>query len=329
MIVAGPWERTGPILVTGAAGFVGAAAALELAAHGYDVHALIRPGSSSWRLTALAGRFPSHAVDLTDAGAVERLCAAIRPRVVLHLAAHGTYESQSDARRILTTNILGTLHLLEAAAASGAELFVSAGSSSEYGFKSEPMREVDRLDPNSVYAIGKAAQAHLGQVFARQSPAMAVVTLRLFSVYGPWEAPSRLIPTMIERARAGLPLRMVAPQIARDFVFIDDVLAALLDFERLRQASGAVLNLGTGVETTLGEVVAVVQDLFGHRSEVVWGGMPPRRWDTCRWVADRSEAARVLGWEPRVDFRQGLARTADWIATTGAHHEINDVRRAG
>jgi nucleoside-diphosphate-sugar epimerase len=249
--------------------------------------------------------------------------------VVLHLAAHGAYEAQADAGRILTTNVLGTLHLLEASVATGVELFVNIGSSSEYGFKREPMRETDRLDPNSVYAIGKAAQTHLCVFFARRHPHMAIATLRLFSVYGPWEEPTRLIPTVIRRAKAGLPLEMVAPDIARDFVFIGDVLRALLHFDRLRRAAGEVINIGSGAEITLREVVGAVQDLFGHRSQVVWGAMPARQWDTTRWVADRSLAARLLDWEPAVGFREGLARTAEWIAATGDDYGVNEFRRAG
>jgi nucleoside-diphosphate-sugar epimerase len=319
----------GPVLVTGAAGFVGAASVRELIARGASVRTLVRPGSRLWRLAGVEGNISHHRVDLTDADAIRRIATAIRPEVVLHFAAHGAYESQADASRILSTNILGTLHLLQAAVASGVGLFVNAGSSSEYGFKTEPMREVDRLDPNSMYAIGKAAQTHLCRLFACRHPEMAVTTLRFFSVYGPWEEPSRLIPTVIRRARAGLPLVMVAPDVARDFVFVDDVLRACLDFDRLRAVSGEVINLGTGVETTLRVLVETIQDLFGHRSEVMWGGMPPRSWDTTRWVADRTQAARLLDWEPRVGLREGLARTAEWIAATGGHYAIGEFRSAG
>ena len=151
----------GPILVTGAGGFVGAAAVHELLARGSEVHALVRPGSQPWRLAQVTRDVRIHSVDLTDAETVRRVIAAVSPSVVLHLAAHGAYETQAEASRILTTNVLGTLHMLDAAVASGVGLFVNTGSSSEYGFKTEPMRETDRLEPNSVYAIGKAAQTHL------------------------------------------------------------------------------------------------------------------------------------------------------------------------
>jgi dolichol-phosphate mannosyltransferase len=122
---------------------------------------------------------------------------------------------------------------------------------------------------------------------------------------------------------------MVAPDVARDFVFVGDVLRALLDFDRLRAATGEVINLGSGVETTLREVVAAVQDLFGRRSRVVWEGMPARQWDTTRWVADRSRAARILEWRPIVGFREGLARTAEWMAMARGDYGDVDCRGTG
>jgi dolichol-phosphate mannosyltransferase len=190
------------------------------------------------------------------------------------------------------------------------------------------MRETDRLEPNSHYAVAKAAQAHLCALAGRRG-AMGVATLRLFSVYGPWEQPSRLIPTLIRRARAGLPLEMVAPQIARDFVYVDDVLSALLDFPRVARLKGEVINLGTGVETTLRDVVAAVIDLTGSRSEIRWGAMSPRRWDTNRWVAERSQAERLLSWRPAYDLRRGLAAMAAWMKEVGDDYGDGALRAAG
>src|SRR6185503_9394768 len=103
------------------------------------------------------------------------------------------------------TDVIGTLNLLEASEAAGVLLFVNAGSSSEYGYRTDPMRETDRVEPASVYAVAKAAQTHLANLFGRRG-AMAVVTFRLFSVFGPWEDPARLFPTLLRRAKAGAPL---------------------------------------------------------------------------------------------------------------------------
>jgi nucleoside-diphosphate-sugar epimerase len=110
---------------------------------------------------------------------------------------------------------------------------------------------------------------------------------------------------------------MVAPWVARDFVYVDDVLDALLDFEAVARLRGEVFNLGTGVETTLAEVVELVRELTGSRSEVRWGALAPRQWDTDRWVADPSLAAERLGWRPRHGLREGLSKTAAWMGSVG------------
>jgi nucleoside-diphosphate-sugar epimerase len=305
-----------PVLVTGGAGFIGAAAIERLLEGGIEVHALLRPDADTWRLREVLGRVRRHDVDVVDADGVASAIRAARPAAVVHLATHGAYESQGDARRILATNVLGTFNLLESSLSAGVKVFVNAGSSSEYGGRREPMREADRLQPNSVYAVAKAAQTHLAALMAAQGPT-AVVTFRLFSAYGPWEEPTRLLPTIIRRARAGLPLEMASPETARDFVYIDDVLRALLDFAPLRASSGEVFNLGSGVQSTLRDVVAAVQDVVGRRSPVQWGAMPSRGWDTDRWQADIGKVRQALGWSPRYSLPEGVARMAEWMERAG------------
>src|SRR5439155_1231617 len=178
------------------------------------------------------------------------------------------------------------------------------------------------------YAVGKAAQTHLCRFMARRA-AMGVAVFRLFSVYGPWEEPTRLIPTVIRRARAGLPLEMASPRTVRDFVYVADVLDALLDLPAVSRMGGEVINLGTGVETSLEEVVRTVLDLLGSRSEVRWGAMAARHWDSTRWAADPGKAKALLGWEPRHTLQQGLARTAAWMEATGDYDGIAELRAAG
>jgi len=308
-----------PVLVTGASGFVGSNAVRRLLHEGRQVHVILRDESGLWRLQGLLERLVVHRADLRDAAAVRAAVAAAAPRTVLHLATYGAYEAQADARRILETNVLGSYNLLEASLASNASLFVNAGSSSEYGYRDEAMRESDAPAPNSVYAVAKAAQTHLCSLLAKTS-ACAVVTFRLFSVYGPWEEPGRLFPTVIQRARAGLPLEMVSPETARDFIYIDDVLDALLGFERLAGIQGGVYNLGTGVESTMRDVVAAVQAAVGSQSEVHWGAMKARKWDAAHWQADISKARAELGWAPRYTLAQGVARMAEWLKGAGEHY---------
>lgn len=300
------------VLVTGAAGFVGANLVRRLLDEGAAVHVWLRPETPTWRLDEILPRLQVHSVDLTDAAAVTHAVDTIRPRVVYHLAAYGGYSFQQDVRRVFEINLNGTINLVEACAAHGFDAFVQAGSSSEYGAKSHPMREDDRLDPNSAYAIAKAAATHYGRHVA-VSRALPILTLRLFSVYGPWEDPSRLIPTLLLQALEGTLPPLVSPTTARDFIHVDDVVEALTRAAGHPECSGEVFNVGTGVQRTIREVVDTVRALCDLHAEPRWDTMPGRSWDTSTWVADPAKAKTRLGWAPAYTLQEGLARTRDWL----------------
>jgi UDP-glucose 4-epimerase len=307
------------VLVTGAAGFVGASVARRLVSAGFRVHALVRPDHETWRLSGLRSNLSEHVLDLALTGEVRSLLQRISPEVVVHCATHGAYASQDDVRTILETNVVASGELFAACLETGVRLVVNVGSSSEYGFKPEPMRESDRLEPNSVYAVGKAAQTHLAILMGKDGRT-AIVTFRLFSVYGPFEEPTRLVPTLIRRARAGLELELADPETAHDFVFVEDVVDALVDFAPQLGRSGEVFNLGSGRQTTLRELAQAVVETVGSSSQCRFGAFPPRRWDTTTWQADTTLTRERLGWSARHDLRQGLARTAAWPgAIEGAH----------
>jgi nucleoside-diphosphate-sugar epimerase len=307
------------VLVTGAAGFVGACVARRLVGSGFEVHAVVRPAAKPWRLSGLGPPLIVHEVDLVETKEVRNLLRGISPEVVVHCATHGAYASQVDSRKILETNVVASGELFVAGLEMSVRLIVNVGSSSEYGFKAAPMHESDRLDPNSVYAVGKAAQTHLARLLGKEGPT-SIVTFRLFSVYGPFEEPARLVPTLIRRARAGLDLELADPDGAHDFVFVEDVVDALVDFAPQLGQSGEVFNLGSGRQTTLRELAFAVIETLGSSSQCRFGIFPARRWDAATWQADATRACERLGWLPRHDLRQGLAKTAVWQeAFEGAH----------
>ncbi|HVR83823.1 MAG TPA: NAD-dependent epimerase/dehydratase family protein [Planctomycetota bacterium] len=305
------WTR---YLVTGAGGFIGASLVRRLLESEGEVAVLVREDTDLWRLADVLPRLRVIRGDVAEPGIAARAVSEARPEAVYHLAAHGGSESQKDIPRILRTNLMGTSAMLDACTPSPVRLFVHAGSSSEYGYKQEPMRETDLLEPNSVYAVGKAAATHLCRLTATRS-SFAIVTLRLFSVYGPWESPTRLVPTILRRCLRGEPLEMVSRGTARDFVYVGDIIQALVATDRLVRASGEVVNLGTGTQTTMEEFVAAALEVTGSRSEVRWGAMPARVWDTAHWVASCEKAARILGWRASTGLREGLRRALEWIRT--------------
>jgi dolichol-phosphate mannosyltransferase len=314
------------VLLTGATGFVGANLARRLLADGHEVHCLVRPGHAVWRLEAIRPDMRLHEAALTDAAEIAALLGRVRPDWVFHLAVHGAYSTQTALDVMVQTNVVGTMNLVQAALAYGVEAFVNTGSSSEYGFKDHAPAETDWLEPNSHYAVTKAS-ATLFCRYTGQSQGAPLRTLRLYSVYGAWEEPSRLVPTLIVRGLRGELPRLARPEIARDYVHADDVSEAyVLAATRPGQAPGAVYNVGTGVQTALGDVVEIARAALGIAAAPVWGAMAPRRWDTAVWVADARAIRNALGWRPRVEFGEGFRRTIEWYRN---HPEVHAHYEAG
>jgi nucleoside-diphosphate-sugar epimerase len=299
-------------LITGAGGFVGANLVRHLLDRGDEPVAVIRPGPTSWRLRGATTEARVEMVDLRRAQDVARVVADVAPDVIFNLAAYGAYSWQTDLDEMLAVNVRATETLLEAARRVDARL-VQAGSSSEYGFANRATAELDRVAPNSYYAVTKVAATHLCRLAAAQHGQHAV-TLRLYSVYGPWEEPGRLMPTLVDRALDGTYPPLAAPGTARDFVWIDDVCdafvrAATTDLED----RGAVLNVASGAQTTLRSLVDIVQPLFEIESDPIWDSMPARNWDTAVWVGDPSTTADLIGWTAATSFEHGLRALAAWM----------------
>lgn len=301
------------VIVTGAAGFIGANVARHLLERGFEPYLFTLPSSQRWRLEDLNGDARVVAVDLADRDAVVNAVSEIAPDWVMHLAAHGGYSWQRDDDAILRANVMGTANLLAACRQSGVEAFVNTGSSSEYGLKDHPPDEEEPVDPNSVYAVAKAAATMLCRQ-AAVAHGLNACTLRLYSAYGPWEEPNRLIPALAVEGLDGRLPQLVAPTIARDFVWIGDVVEAyVLAASTHHVEPGAVFNVGTGVQTTINEATQVARDVLGIDERPEWGSMHARAWDTERWVADSAKIQRVLGWRPSMTFRGGFERFAGWF----------------
>jgi dolichol-phosphate mannosyltransferase len=305
-------------LVTGAAGFIGANLVRRLAADGHLVHAAVRPGSAAWRLEGVPDARRVE-VDLGDGEAVAAAVRKVRPDWVFHLAAHGAYSWQTDVPEMTRVNVAGTIALAEACAREGCEALVHAGTSSEYGYRDHAPSEDEAPQPNSAYAVTKAA-ATMYCTHAARGGRVPAVTLRVYSAYGPWEAPGRLVPSLVALARRGRLPPLVGPAIARDFVHVDDVVEA---FVRAAETVGGgamspILNVGSGTQTRLDELVALVRRLFAVAAEPQWGTAPARAWDTDVWVADAARIRRELGWSPQRSLEAGLRAMGEWLGTEHA-----------
>jgi nucleoside-diphosphate-sugar epimerase/glycosyltransferase involved in cell wall biosynthesis len=305
----------GPILVLGASGFVGANLLRSIRAVRADV-----VGTASrlpaWRLQDCSPETVRE-VDVLVLEDLQALLDSVRPRTVLNCIAYGAYSFQTDPEIIYRTNFLATAQLLRELQNRGIAAYVQAGSSSEYGLNSAGPLEADALVPNSDYAVSKAATASLIRYYG-SSHSMPCLNLRLYSVYGPLEDPSRLIPTLVGHGlKGGLP-EFVAPDISRDFVYVDDVVDAFVcAATRLRpEIFGMSFNIGTGRKTTIGELAQTARDAFSVEAKPQFT-MANRSWDVADWYADPTAAREFLGWEASTPLSEGLSKTAEWLESLG------------
>jgi dolichol-phosphate mannosyltransferase len=215
--------------------------------------------------------------------------------------------------------------LVEACRQTGCERFVHAGSSSEYGFKGHAPHEEEPVEPNSAYAVAKAA-ATLYCRHAATSGELNAVTLRLYSVYGPYEDPRRLLPRLIACGLRGELPPLANPDVSRDFLAVEDAVEAMvLAAEHFDHVTGAIYNVGSGRQTTIRDLVALARRKLGVDAEPAWGSACERAWDTTTWVADTRRAARELGWRPRTALEEGFEGTVEWLRSNPAVWETYGI----
>lgn len=307
------------VVVTGGTGFVGANLVRHLMAEEHQVHLFVRAGHASWRIDPIRDRITLHELDLRNVAGVKAALDAIEPAWIFHLAAHGAYSWQTDVDEMAQTNVVATANLIDAALDVGVDAFVNTGSSSEYGSCGHAPSEKEEAAPDTPYGLTKASATALC-VKAGRRHAARICTLRLYSIYGPYEDPRRLLPSLIVHGARGEFPPLVNATTARDFVYVDDVTRAYLKAAQHPAVEpGGIYNVGTGVQTTVGHAVNVARQVLHIPGDPQWGSMPARVWDTDTWVADSRKIRTELGWEPRYTFEDGFRRMVAWL---DAHPEL-------
>lgn len=300
-------------LITGAAGFIGANLVRQLLkGDSSDIHIIEPIGTDLWRLRDVMDKIMVHSIDLADFERTTGLVKTVKPDIIFHLASFGGMPAQQDRDLIFKINVHGTINLLEACKFVGFECFINTGSSSEYGKKNTPMKETDVLEPISDYAVAKAAATHYCLKEAL-THALPIYTIRPFSVYGDYEAPSRLIPTVLQGFLTGQELHLSSPSNVRDFIYIDDMVNAYLMLAAQKPTDHYIFNIGSGVESRIAQVVDLVRELSGTLVNVQWQVTTPRPWEPLHWQANIERAQAVLGWQPIYSLKDGLARTMAWF----------------
>jgi dolichol-phosphate mannosyltransferase len=302
----------GPILVTGASGFIGANLFKILIAHRQDVFAGVQR-EKGWRLAEIDDEHII-AVDLNDSAATKNLVDSLVPKTVFDCVSYGAYSFEEDPALIYKTNFQSLVDFINLLSAHPVAAYVHAGSSSEYGSNCAAPMEMEHCDPNSHYAVSKVAAAtylrHMGK--DREFPA---INLRLYSVYGPLEDSSRLIPNLLRHACVGKLPPFVDPNTSRDFVYVDDVCAAFIMAATKMQPEiyGESFNIGSGIKTTIADLAEITRKAFDIAEEPQYGKMEGRAWDLAEWYSNPKKAKTLLGWQPTYNLKTGLKASAVWV----------------
>lgn len=304
-----PW-RGKRVLVTGATGFVGRHV-VELGARaGVEILAQSTRG--------ICGDFPASVplvkADLRDQERVATVVRDFLPDGIIHLAAAGVTFGSDDLSEMIAVNTVGLASLLGTAATIAPRPHtVVASTCVEYAPQDRPIRETDPLAPYSPYGVSKVAATLVAEYEAKRLP---ITLLRMFHIYGDGEPESRLNPSIIASAKRGAPVELTGCEQVRDYTYVLDAAEGFWRaLTRPPEVGGLrVLNLGSGRAVTLRHLVEQLREALaarGHRPELRFGVKPYRPGEPMMYVADVTQACRVLEWAPTTRLEDGIRRMVE------------------
>jgi len=305
------------VLVTGGIGFVGSHLARRLVQQGDEVHIIVRPSSSTWRIDDVSRFVALWRGDLTDTEFVSRCMLECRPEMVFHLAAdtrsRGMGADFSAIKSTLAINLVATLGLLEKLNHGDwpVRSFVRTGGLEEYGSGPYPSIESQRESPVSPYSASQVAATHYC-VMLQQYLRFPAITIRPALIYGPAQSSQFFIPSLIEHCLRGRDFEMTSGQQARDLLYVDDVVDALIRASVADGLGGQIINVGSAKEYRLLDVAQAVRAAAGATIGLRVGCAPERPAEIQQLVCNSDKARVLLGWVAQTDLQTGLARTLGW-----------------
>jgi NAD dependent epimerase/dehydratase len=315
------------VAVTGAEGFIGSHLVEALARRGYRVRAMVLYNMLSSR--GWLDELPADVLDqvdvvfgdVRDPASVRQVVEGVA--VVYHLAALGSVPySYRAPRSFVDTNVIGTLHVLEAVRACGTPRLVHTSTSETYGTaRSVPISETHPLQAQSPYAAAKVAADKLAESYYL-SFGTPVTTLRPFNTFGPRQSARAVIPAIIIQLAAGSrQVKLGALDPTRDFTYVSDTAQAFMDLGEAPASAvvGELFNAGTGTDVSIGQLAADIARLMGVAAEISEDPrrLRPKDSEVLRLCCDATRLRERTGWQPRCTREQGLEQTIEWFQRPG------------
>ncbi|MBU1766854.1 MAG: GDP-mannose 4,6-dehydratase [Candidatus Omnitrophica bacterium] len=302
-----------PVLITGDNGFIGSHLTKRLVVLGAKVSAFVEPGTSLWRIQDIKNKIKVYPVDITKFKNVDVLIKKIKPIKVYHLAAHVNVNRSLDLlSRMVDINIKGTTNVLNALENTcKVDCFINTGTGEEYGDGDVPFLESQRENPVSPYSASKVCTTYLCQMLHKIYN-MPIITLRPFLTYGPYQTNDMLIPLLIRKCLLGKEFEMTKGEQTRDFNYVSDIVEGYIKASITQRAIGEIINLGSGREYKIKDVVNLIFDLTKSKVKPKIGKLAYRQGETMNFYCSNRKAQKILKWKPKISLNKGLCRTIGW-----------------
>lgn len=274
---------------------------------GIDIAVIDRSGSLSLKdVKKFSG-------DICDYSFVENVVSDFKPDRVFHLAGYKNRSSNvKEVSMSLQVNLLGTLNLYQALTTVGSvKSVVSLGTTDEYGIANTPFHETLIESPNSPYGFSKVCASQLALFFNRTFD-LPVVILRPTIAYGPFQGDEMFIPSLINTLIANKDFKMTKGNQLRDFIYISDLVDAMLLAGETPNLSGEIFNIGFGESLKLRDVAFEIASVLNKRHCLKLGRIPYRANEVMNYSTCIKKLVEKTGWRPKIDFKKGIDATIEY-----------------
>jgi UDP-glucose 4-epimerase len=303
------------VLVTGGSGFIGSHLVNRLLEERCQVAVIVRYGNviRCERLRYCWDRLTVIEADLRNRGSLEAI-RDFEPDILYHLAAYNHVgESFRQVEECFDVNGKGTANLLDVAQKCAGK-FLYLSTSEVYGLQKEvPFVETMTPEPISPYSIAKYSGELYCRMHQRMTNSIPVLIVRGFNAFGPYQSSKAIIPELIINCLRGNPVRTTAGEQTREFCFVLNLVDGIVAASRHDTPVREVINIGTGEEIRIRDLVLKIAELTHTKSPIEIGALPDRPTEIWRMAADNTRARRILGWEPRTYLEEGLRVTINWF----------------